>query len=120
MAMKNAISQKEAVSKLYKKLKEEYPYQQMKVGELINNTLKDYNEQNKDHKDFISAINAIFYPNRYERYNYIYDNVCDYLDSYFYGKNLCDFKNNKCGEKRNTDSNTGCCHHFQSLYYVSI
>ena len=28
-------------------------------------------------------------------HNYIYDTVCDYLDGYFYGKNLCDFKNNK-------------------------
>lgn len=39
--------------------------------------------------------------------------MCEYLDSYFYGKNLCDFKNNKCGEKRNTSSTTGCCHHFK-------
>lgn len=81
------------------------------IGYVLN-----YNEQNKAHKDFISAINAIFYPNRYERYNYIYDNVCNYLDSYFYGKNLCDFKNNKCGEKRNTDSDTGCCHHFKTKW----
>ena len=43
----------------------------------------------------------------------IYDTVCDYLDSYFYGKNLCDFQDNKCGEKRNTSSTTGCCHHFK-------
>ena len=81
------------------------------IGYVLN-----YNEQNQEHKEFISAINAIFYPNRYERYNYIYDNVCDYLDSYFYGKNLCDFKNNKCGEKRNTDSDTGCCHHFKTKW----
>lgn len=76
------------------------------LGYIIN-----YDEKSKEHNDFILAINAIFYNNRYERYNYIYDTVCDYLDSYFYGKNLCDFKNNKCGEKRNTSSTTGCCHH---------
>ena len=35
------------------------------------------------------------------------------MDNYFYGKNLCDFQNNKCGEKRNTSSTTGCCHHFK-------
>ena len=64
-------------------------------------------------KDFILAINAIFFNTRYERYNYIYDTVCEYLDSYFYEKNLCDFKNNKCGEKKNTSSTTGCCHHFK-------
>ena len=73
----------------------------------------NFNESNLKHKDFISGINAIFYKTRYERYNYIYDTVCNYLDGYFYGKNLCDFKDNKCGEKRNTSSTTGCCHHFK-------
>ena len=48
-----------------------------------------------------------------ERYNYIYDTVCNYLDGYFYGKNLCDFKDNQCGEKRGTTSRIGCCHHFR-------
>lgn len=78
------------------------------VGYLIN-----YDENNQSHNDFISAIHAICYDNRYDRYNYIYDTVCDYLDSFFYGKNLCDFKNNKCGEKRSTNSTIGCCRHFR-------
>lgn len=78
------------------------------IGYIIN-----YEDTNKDHNDFILAINAIFYDTKYERYNYIYDTVCDYLDGYFYGKNLCDFKDNKCGEKRNTSSTTGCCHHYK-------
>lgn len=78
------------------------------LGYVIN-----YNKNNKEHNDFIAAVNAIFYNNRYDRYNYIYDNVCNYLDNFFYGKNLCDFKDNKCGEKRNTSSVTGCCHHFK-------
>ena len=81
------------------------------LGYIIN-----YDENNRYQNDFILAINAIFYNTRYERYNYIYDTVCDYLDSYFYGKNLCDFKNNKCGEKRNTSSVTGCCHHFKNKW----
>lgn len=79
------------------------------LGYLIN-----YDSQNKAHNDFILGINAISYNTKYERYNYIYDTVCDYLDSFFYGKNLCDFKNNKCGEKRNTDSLIGCCHHYKN------
>jgi len=78
------------------------------LGYIIN-----YDKNNQDHNDFILAINAIFFKTRYERYNYIYDTVCDYLDNFFYGKNLCDFKNNKCGEKRNTSSTTGCCNHFK-------
>ena len=73
----------------------------------------NFNNNNVEQKNFISALNAIFQKNKFERYNYIYDTVCEYLDSYFYGKNLCDFKNNKCGEKRNTSSTTGCCHHFK-------
>lgn len=78
------------------------------IGLVLN-----YDKKNKDHKDFIYGINAIFFNTRYERYNYIYDTVCTYLDTYFYGKNLCDFKDNKCGEKRNATSVTGCCHHFK-------
>lgn len=79
------------------------------LGYVIN-----YDENNKKHKEFILGINAVLYNNKYERYNYIYDEVCDYLDSFFYGKNLCDFKDNKCGEKRNTSSNVGCCHHYKN------
>lgn len=79
------------------------------LGYVIN-----YDENNKKHKEFILGINAVLYNNKYERYNYIYDEVCDYLDGFFYGKNLCDFKDNKCGEKRNTSSNIGCCHHYKN------
>ena len=81
------------------------------IGYIIN-----YDENNKNQNDFILAINAILCNNRYERYNYIYDTVCAYLDSYFYGKNLCNFKNNKCDEKRNTSSTTGCCRHFKNKW----
>ena len=78
------------------------------IGYLIN-----YDMNNQHHNDFIAAINAIMYKKRYERYNYIYDTVCDYLDSCFYGKNLCNFKENKCAEKKNTTSVTGCCRHYR-------
>jgi len=37
------------------------------------------------------------------KYEIIYDKVCDYLDNEF-GKNLCDFENDKCGEKRTSIS----------------
>lgn len=74
----------------------------------------NYDERNEDQKDFIKGVNAVFFNTRFKRYNYIYDEVCNYLDNYFYGKNLCDFQNNKCGEKRNTNTVTGCCHHFKN------
>jgi len=79
------------------------------LGYILN-----FQENDELQKDFIAGINAIFYNTRYERYNYIYDTVCDYLDGYFYGKNLCDFKDNKCGEKRNTTSLNGCCNHYKN------
>ena len=93
----------------------------IEIGKIENNKkivayLINFDNTNQDQNDFIQAINAIFYNTKYERYNYIYDTVCNYLDNYFYGKNLCDFKNNKCGEKINTSSTTGCCHHFKNKW----
>lgn len=76
------------------------------IGYIIN-----YDKNNIKHQEFIQAINAILFDTKYDRYEYIYDTVCDYLDGYFYGKNLCNFKDNKCGEKRNTKSAIGCCRH---------
>ena len=78
---------------------------EVKLGYVIN-----YDKNNKRQNEFILAINAIFFKTRYDRYNYIYDTVCNYLD---YGKNLCDFQDNKCGEKRNTSSTWGCCRHYK-------
>lgn len=87
------------------KVNENYKF----IGYLMN-----YNENDELQNDFISALNAIFYKNKKERYNYIYDTVCDYLDNFFYGENLCDFKNNQCGEKCGTSSYIGCCHHYKN------
>ena len=82
-------------------------------GQKIVAYIINFDENNKKQKEFISAIDAIFYNTKNERYNYIYDTVCNYLDNNFYGKNLCDFQNDKCGEKRNTSCTNGCCHHFK-------
>ena len=76
------------------------------IGYIIN-----YDKNNIKQQEFIQAINTILFNTKYDRYEYIYDTVCDYLDGYFYNKNLCDFKDNKCGEKRNTKSTIGCCRH---------
>ena len=46
-------------------------------------------------------------------YNKAYDLGCDYLDSQFYGKNLCDFHNDKCGYKKDYDIKIGCCRHYE-------
>ena len=49
----------------------------------------NFNENDVAQKDFISGINAIFYNTRYERYNYIYDTACEYLNKENY---TCDAK----------------------------
>lgn len=86
----------------------------IKEEKIILGYVLNYDEGNNQQKDFLLAINACLYNTRAERYNYIYDTVCNYLDEFFYGKNLCDFKNNKCGEKQGTSSNIGCCHHYKN------
>lgn len=78
------------------------------LGYIVN-----YEKENENQANFIAGINAIFFNTKYERYNYIYTTVCDYLDDVFYGKNVCDFVNDKCGEKRCTSSLIGCCRHYK-------
>lgn len=54
---------------------------------------------------------AINIKEKKKRYEYIYDVVCNYLDSCFQGKNLCEFKNNKClGDRsKKFEKSCGCC-----------
>lgn len=73
----------------------------------------NYDSNNYFHKFLISSIYAIFKNNKKEMYDYIYNEVCNYLDQKFIDENLCDFKNNKCGEKRNTICTVGCCRHYK-------
>ena len=58
------------------------------------------------------AINAAEMSSKSERYEYLYDQICFYLDNVCTIHNLCNFKNNKCFAKAHTDMTMGCCHHF--------
>ena len=112
--------------------KEKIKYNLKKLLKLKNRTIRkkynlgingiifyilNYEENNKLYENIIYAIKAISKENYKKMYTYIYDKVCDYLDSEFYGKNLCDFKNNKCGEKINTKSEIGCCRHYKNKMF---
>ena len=116
---------KEEYKKVLKKLlviKEKLLKHKKQIGvktdsKILLGYVVNYDANIQQQNEFISAINAIFYKSRYERYNYIYDTVCDYLDGFFYGKNFCDFKNNQCGEKRGTTSYIGCCHHYKNKLF---
>lgn len=107
--MKNLIRK---ILKLRKKVVKNKKIENDKNGIIFN--VFNFDENNEKHKSFINALNAILRDDKRKMYEYIYDSVCDYLDNCFYGKNLCDFKDNKCGEKRNTSSEVGCCRYYKN------
>ena len=73
--------------------------------------IKNYTESPLQ-KEFIRILESIFLVDLKQIYNNVYDIACDYLDNQFQGKNLCDFCDNKCGYKKETDIEVGCCMHF--------
>lgn len=59
-----------------------------------------------------SLDKASSYKSIVKKYEFIYDTVCDYLDSKYIGCNYCDFKDDVCKYFRKTDKNhkMGCCY----------
>ena len=100
------------ILKLRKKVIKNKKIENDKNGIIFN--VHNFEEDNEIHKNFINALNSILKDDKRKMYEYIYDTVCNYLDSCFYGKNLCDFENNKCGEKRNTSCEVGCCRYYKN------
>ena len=72
--------------------------------ELISNKKRDINSL----EDLANAINI---RNKKERIEFIYDRVCDYLDSDFLGQNKCEFLKNQCLADRAKPyyKDCGCC-----------
>ena len=75
--------------------------------------LLNYNQDIIIYQQFKELIPAILSKSKENIYSKAYDLACDYLDSFFYGKNLCDFCNNRCGYRRDYDLEIGCCRHFE-------
>ena len=70
-----------------------------KIIEKTKQFLLDNKDSNINEKlDLLDHILSI--PKRKERYSLLYDALCDYLDDYFYNKNICEFKCNTCAKKR--------------------
>lgn len=70
--------------------------------------------ENENLKSLLISLKAIFIKDKFERYNYLYDEACNFLDRMFEKNNYCDFKNDVCVAKRNCRSNRkkmGCCYH---------
>lgn len=64
-------------------------------------------------KTKIKIIHAINLKKKEERYSYLYDQVCDFLDEEFKKKNICRFKDNICigvKKKCHCQSVYGCCY----------
>lgn len=81
----------------------------------------NYNKNNELHIfDLIKSIKIMLLPTILEKYDYIYDTVCDYLDNEFACKNICEFKNDKCIAKRNFNCTCGCCRHFKNIFSNEI
>lgn len=117
-------SQYKKILKKFLEIKNTLLRKKFPIGELIDSSIRfgyiiNYDENTKNQIEFISAINAILYDTKSERYNYIYDNVCDFLDNSFYGKNLCDFKDNRC-QKGKASTQVGCCRHVKYKYLGPI
>lgn len=111
----NALDSKRKLKKDIKKIIKYRKWLEIKREITIN--VYDYKEDNLLIANFVNLIEAIVKAkNIKDLYNRVYVLACDYLDLHFYSKNVCDFCDNKCGGKRETDSVTGCCHYFANRF----
>ena len=88
--------------KIYKKLK--------KIIKFCDENNYKIKINNKNFKDVETAINK---ENLIDRYSFIYDNVCEYIDKKYMECNYCDFKDNVCVFFRNNPKimhEDGCCY----------
>lgn len=74
------------------------------------------------YSDLVTALKALHISNCKTKYSFIYDTVCQYLDTEFSKKNFCDFKNDKCIANRKgktAHSTMGCCYSFEYCSFFS-
>lgn len=75
-------------------------------GKLYNKELKT----NKEVRQISLLVEALNIKDKRKRLKFIYDKSCELLDDDFYGKNICEFKNNKCiHDRKHNASCDGCC-----------
>lgn len=67
----------------------------------------------EDNLNLYNIQKAINIKNIKERYNFIYDKVCEYIDKEYLTYNYCDFKNDVCiyfRKEGKLDHKDGCCY----------
>lgn len=71
----------------------------------------NYSKDFKYKEEFEKILKALNIKNKKERYSYIYDEVCDYLDNLFIKENMCEFHNDKCiaNREKKFEKTCGCC-----------
>ena len=72
-------------------------------------------------QDFILCLEAMQIKDRKEKYEYLYDKTCEYLDEQFSKYNYCDFNHDKCIANRNGTcryQEMGCCHSFKLSKFI--
>jgi len=89
-----------------KKIIIEIYYNNIKLDEEMLNKKIDTNI-----RDFITIMHAINIKDKYKRFEYIYDTVCNYLDERIINENYCEFVNDECIRDRLKGNNhkNGCC-----------
>ena len=103
-------------NKIFRKIKHMKRHKKNILNNYFQVIVFNFNENNyQDLMDLIRSIKVVLLLTTLEKYDYIYDSVCDYLDNEFRCKNICEFENDKCIAKRDFNLTCGCCRHYKSL-----
>ena len=94
-----------------------YDYSDTKILSWVMNNTKNIDSEDTVYlNDIINSFKANLFSTKREKYEFIYDTVCEFLDNNFASKNYCDFKNDKCIANRENctaHKNMGCCYSFE-------
>ena len=113
----NVIFDEKNAKKIIKKLsklrkKADFSKRNLKIS-VLNKEINDLHKIKNKYEFYIcTAIEAVQINDKKERCNFLYDEICYFLDYVCLSNNLCEFKDDKCFVKRNTDVTMGCCHHY--------
>ena len=107
---KNAKRVIKKLSKLRKRA--DFLNKSLKI-DIINKEIDELHKIDNQYEFYIcTAIMAVQIDDTKERCNFLYDEICFFLDHVCISNNLCEFKDNKCFVKQNSDVTMGCCHHY--------
>lgn len=101
------VSNKE---KLFKKIKYYKTFLYNRV-EFVSNIADEEIDSDIEKNEIQGIIKALNIKNKGKRVEFIYDYLCEMLDNYYDGKNICEFCDNKCLAQQFEGSTykNGCC-----------